>query len=98
MNPIYADILDIVPLKLNSTFAHLDPNAVVASAANELQQIALPTVLLQDFELVMGRKIEVIMGNTISLENNQLSLPSTQLSTAQKRELWQLIWSQQDAS
>ncbi|CAM3738506.1 hypothetical protein [Pseudoalteromonas maricaloris] len=98
MNPIYADILDIVPLKLNSTFAHLDPNAIVATAANELQQIALPTVLLQDFELAMGRKIEVIMGNTISLENNQLSLPSAQLSTAQKRELWQLIWSQQDAS
>ncbi|MCG9767194.1 hypothetical protein L1D59_01080 [Pseudoalteromonas piscicida] len=98
MNPIYADILDIVPLKLNSTFAHLDPNAVVATAANELQQVDLPTVLLQDFELVMGRKIEVIMGNTIALQDNQLSLPSAQLSTAQKRELWKLIWSQQDAS
>ncbi|MCF2828216.1 MULTISPECIES: hypothetical protein [unclassified Pseudoalteromonas] len=98
MNPIYADILDIVPLKLNSTFAHLDPNAVVATDVNELQQIALPTVLLQDFELAMGRKIEVVMGNTIALQDNQLSLPSAQLSTAQKRELWQLIWSQQDAS
>ncbi|AUJ71120.1 MULTISPECIES: hypothetical protein [Pseudoalteromonas] len=98
MNPIYADILDIVPLKLNSTFAHLDPNAVVATDVNELQQIALPTVLLQDFELVMGRKIEVVTGNTIALQDNQLSLPSAQLSTAQKRALWQLIWSQQDAS
>ncbi|QUI72017.1 hypothetical protein [Pseudoalteromonas sp. M8] len=98
MNPIYADILDIVPLKLNSTFAHLDPNAVVATDVNELQQIALPTVLLQDFELVMGRKVEVVTGNTIALQDNQLSLPSAQLSTAQKRELWQLIWSQQDAS
>ncbi|NSY34035.1 hypothetical protein DS891_10685 [Pseudoalteromonas sp. JC28] len=98
MNPIYADILDIVPLRLNSTFAHLDPNAVVATDVNELQQIALPTVLLQDFELVMGRKIEVVTGNTIALQDNQLSLPSAQLSTAQKRALWQLIWSQQDAS
>ncbi|MDP4488253.1 hypothetical protein QDG88_09910 [Pseudoalteromonas piscicida] len=98
MNPIYADILDIVPLKLNSTFAHLDPNAVVTTAANELQQIALPAVLLQDFELVTGRKIEVVMGNTIALQDNQLSLPSAQLSTAQKRELWQIIWSKQDAS
>ncbi|WP_010605966.1 hypothetical protein [Pseudoalteromonas maricaloris] len=98
MNPIYADILDIVPLKLNSTFAHLDPNAVVATDVNELQQIALPTVLLQDFELVMGRKIEVVTGNTIALQDNLLSLPSAQLSTAQKRALWQLIWSQQDAS
>lgn len=98
MNPIYADILDIVPLKLNSTFAHLDPNAVVATDVSELQQIALPTVLLQDFELVMGRKIEVVTGNTIALQDNQLSLPSAQLSTAQKRALWQLIWSQQDAS
>lgn len=98
MNPIYADILDIVPLKLNSTFAHLDPNAVVATDVNELQQIALPTVLLQDFELVMGRKVEVVTGNTIALQDNQLSLPSAQLSTAQKRALWQLIWSQQDAS
>ncbi|PAX99352.1 hypothetical protein CKO50_21640 [Pseudoalteromonas sp. HM-SA03] len=98
MNPIYADILDIVPLKLNSTFAHLDPNAVVATDVNELQQVALPTVLLQDFELVMGKKIEVVTGNRIALQDNQLSLPSAQLSTAQKRELWQLIWSQQDAS
>ncbi|KJY90859.1 hypothetical protein CWB89_01530 [Pseudoalteromonas piscicida] len=98
MNPIYANILDIVPLKLNSTFAHLDPNAVVATDVNELQQVVLPAVLLQDFELAMGRKIEVVMGNTISLENNQLSLPSAQLSTAQKRELWQIIWSKQDAS
>ena len=52
----------------------------------------------QDFELVMGRKIEVVTGNTIALQDNQLSLPSAQLSTAQKRALWQLIWSQQDAS
>ncbi|MCG7555816.1 hypothetical protein [Pseudoalteromonas sp. Of11M-6] len=98
MNPIYANILDIIPLKLNSTFAHLDPNAVVATDVNELQQVVLPAVLLQDFELAMGRKIEVVMGNTIALENNQLSLPCAQLSTTQKRELWQLIWRQQDAS
>ncbi|WP_462153861.1 hypothetical protein [Pseudoalteromonas piscicida] len=98
MNPIYANILDIVPLKLNSTFAHLDPNAVVATDVNELQQVVLPAVLLQDFELVMDKKIEVVMGNTIALQDNQLSLPSAQLSTAQKRELWQVIWSQQDAS
>ncbi|MEJ6475686.1 hypothetical protein [Pseudoalteromonas piscicida] len=98
MNPIYADILDVVPLKLNSAFAHADPNQPETNAAMPVQLLTLPQTLKQDIVSAVGSMVEVVAGEQITLVDKRLSLPSTQLNSAQKRELWQVIWSQQYAN
>ncbi|GEK10223.1 hypothetical protein EAG18_15370 [Pseudoalteromonas sp. J010] len=98
MNPIYADILDIVPLKLNSAFAHLDAKQSELNTSIGVEQLKISARLLQDIETAVGATVEVVVGEDIQFTEGCLSLPSTQLSSAQKRVLWQLIWNQQNAN
>ncbi|WP_440055274.1 hypothetical protein ACSLBF_03800 [Pseudoalteromonas sp. T1lg65] len=92
MNALYAEILDVLPLRLNSHFSHLAAEPVNKSEEAAIL-LTLPQALQQDLELALGHPIEVHQAANVMLEGNTLYLPTSSLSTELKRELWALIWS-----
>ncbi|WP_419149180.1 hypothetical protein [Pseudoalteromonas 'SMAR'] len=95
MNPVYADILDVVPVKLNAAFAHLNPSHATTES-DKLPALTLAKPLLDDIQLCVAASIRVQQSNTIDYRDNTVYLPSNTLNAAQKRQLWQQIWSAQD--
>lgn len=105
MRALYADVLGITPLKLNSLFApettesemtsadHNDMSSMASEQQTEQHELlTLPYQLNADLLLLQPAGFaEIIKGDSVNLQNNILTLPSENLTVEQKRALWKLL-------
>ena len=102
MHALYADVLGITPLKLNSLFAPETTESEMTSAdhndmpseqqTEQHELLTLPYQLNADLLLLQSAGFaEIIKGESVNLQNNILTLPSENLTVEQKRALWKLL-------
>ncbi|WP_105169159.1 hypothetical protein [Pseudoalteromonas sp. T1lg23B] len=89
MHSLYAEILDITPLVLNNRYSASDGEL---NGGETQQPCHLNSVLWEDIKLATTRELNnVFIAQHIEIQDASLYLPSEQLSSAQKRQLWALL-------
>ncbi|KZN60097.1 hypothetical protein N473_25220 [Pseudoalteromonas luteoviolacea CPMOR-1] len=90
MHPIHAQLLGLTPLKLKAQYnTHADPESVQSTSV----PLVLPTRLAEDIALAINLdNLAVVLGESISLQGNTLTLPGTVLDKEQKQQLWRAIY------
>ncbi|TMO60617.1 hypothetical protein [Pseudoalteromonas aurantia] len=86
MHPLHADILDVSPLVLKHT--HVASTSDQANAYIELSQQMVIDIGLVNTQLDLN---VVQQGYDVAINGQGLILPSGQLNSEQKRQLWKLL-------
>ncbi|WP_261592630.1 hypothetical protein [Pseudoalteromonas holothuriae] len=96
MNPLYAEILDITPLRLNAQFRPssrtVDTPSQRHGEINNAHSISRHSILFSDINQAIEQAFsDIMIADTMCAHNGCLYLPADKLTSAQKRQLWALL-------